>query len=287
MANLHFNRNSVNTTKGEIYLSGTKGCNYRLGLVRGMGGFGLTSTKLNIDNSQFWSNEYGIPTSGSNLDITFLPTAITLGIASTSVNDSSAGTGARTVILLGLNSNYDEISETIILNGQTEVNTTELFLRVNEAFVLTVGATGWNEGTIYIGGSDNTFTAGIPQQNVIRTIGIDGIDGKGITGSTPSTYTIPRNVRAVPLNFKVSTDATVNKPLLIRGIVKPFGQPEFTVGNLVFNGSNQFTFDGFRTIPEKSDIIVRSRAQGATNVNNSVVFWEWITTRTDINQEVN
>lgn len=287
MASLHFNRNSVNTTKGELYLSGDKSVNYRLGLVKGMSAFGLTSTRLNIDNSQFWANEYGIPTSGSALDITFLPSAITLGIASTSANDSSAGTGARTVLISGLNSNYDEISEIITLNGQTEVNTTQLFLRVNDAIVKTTGATTWNEGTIYIGGSDNTFTAGVPQQNVIRTIGVDLIDNKGIVGSTPSTYTIPRNVRAVPVNFKVSTDATANKPLLIRGIVKPFGFPEFSVGNLIFNGSNQFTFDGFSTLPEKSDIIVRSRAQSATTVNNSVVFWEWITTRTDINKEIN
>lgn len=272
------NSNEISTLNGEIYSSGDKSVNYRLGLVNGFSAFGLTSTKIDIDNSQFWANEYGIPV--NDLDITFPSSAITLGIASSSINDTSAGSGAQSLQIVGLDADYNEIFEIISLNGQTEVNSTKEFLRVNNAIVFSFGSTGWNEGTIYIGGSDNTFTSGLPNINVFRTIGVDIVDGKGIGASNPSTYTMRRGTRACPLNFKVATDATTSKPLLVRGIVKPFGLGEITIGNLTFNGSVNFTFDGFTILEEKSDIIVRVRAK-STNVGTSAVFWEWVTVDTD------
>ena len=276
------NQTEVTPIGGDLFLSGNKSVNYKLGLVKGAGAFALTSTRTGIDNSQFWANEYGIPTPGSSLDITFFPSAITLGIASTNVNDTSAGTGAQAVLITGLDSNYDEITEIISLSGQTEVNSTAQFLRVQSALVVASGSTGWNEGTIYIGGSDNTFTAGVPQQNVVRTIGVDAVDGKGLSGSNTSTYTIPRRFRGVPLNFKVATDATSVKPLLVRGIFIPFGLGEISIGNLVFNGSNEFTFDGFPAFEEKTDLIVRVRAKSATTVDLAAVYWEWNTINLDL-----
>ena len=43
----------------------------------------------------------------------YLSAATVLKISSSSTNDTSAGTGARTVTFSGLDANYDEISETI------------------------------------------------------------------------------------------------------------------------------------------------------------------------------
>jgi len=48
---------------------------------------------------------------------TFPLSADTLAISSDDENDTSAGTGARTVLVKGLNSSFVEISETITLNG--------------------------------------------------------------------------------------------------------------------------------------------------------------------------
>ena len=267
--------NTVTSDNGRIFVSGNKSVNSRLGLVKGMGGFGLTASKTSIDNSSFYCNEYGIPTPGSLLDITFPVSIITLGIASTSTNDNPSGSGARTILINGLDSNYDEMSEVVTLNGLLEVNSTKQFLRVQSAVVMSSGSTGWNEGTIYIGGSDNTFTVGVPQQNVYRTIGIDSFDNKGIGLSTPSTNTIPRGLKGITLNFKIDTDATLNKPLLVRAIYKPFGMGELTVGNLVFAGSEEFTFDGFPLFEEKTDIIIRTKAKTQTDVDIAVIYWEF------------
>ena len=69
----------------------------------------------------------------------YLSAASVLKISSSSTDDASAGTGARTITISGLDANYDEISESITLNGQTAVNTTQSFLRV---FRLTVDTAG-------------------------------------------------------------------------------------------------------------------------------------------------
>lgn len=257
-------------------MSGEKSVNYRLDSSKQFSQFVLTSTKRNITNSTYYVNEYGIPTSGSNLDITFPTSSTLLGVASTSANDTSVGTGARTLQIEGLNSNYDPQTEVITLNGQTRVNTTKQFLRVNGATVLTAGTSRGNEGTIYISNSTQVFTLGIPQTLVYRSVGIDPLDNKGIGVSTPGTYTIPRGWTACPLNFKVDTDATDAKPLLVRGIVRPQNGIDYVYGNLVFNGSPVFIFDSFGTVPEKSDLIIRSAKKTANNVDTGVVYWEFV-----------
>ena len=246
--------------------------------------FALTSTRLIVDNSQFWANEYGIPTSGSALDITFPSVAATVGVASTSTNDTvPTGPGAIAVLIEGLDTNFVEISEVVNLTGQTKASSLLEYIAINNATVVAVGSTGWNEGTIYIGDDTQTFTLGIPQTSVYRTIGVDALDGKGINGANISTYTIPAGFTACPVNFKEDTDATTTKPILIRGIVQPFFFGayigEITIGNLVFNGSQEFTFQGFANLPEKSRIIIRSRAKSATAVDLSILYWEWIMKR--------
>lgn len=69
-------------------------------------------------------------------------------LVSSSANDAAAGTGARTVLVTGLDANRDIISETVTLNGITPVNLTNNFFRVNSMTVVTVGSTGYNEGNL-------------------------------------------------------------------------------------------------------------------------------------------
>jgi hypothetical protein len=63
-------------------------------------------------------------------------------------NDTSAGTGARTVQLDGLDANYVEQSETIILNGTTAVSSSLSYLRCDRMQVLTAGTGGENIGEL-------------------------------------------------------------------------------------------------------------------------------------------
>ena len=112
---------------------------------------------------------------------TYIETAETLTVTSSSVNDTPAGTGARTVEIQGLNSAGEVVVEIVNLGSSTIAE----FKRVFRVKVLTSGASGVNEGTISVT-SDNTST-------VLAIIGVDGTGpttaGRGQTFM--AQYTIP------------------------------------------------------------------------------------------------
>jgi len=92
--------------------------------------------------------------------VVFPAAATTMTVSSGDANDTSAGTGARTVLIVGLDADYLEIQEVITLSGQTEVTTTNSYLRINFVIVTTAGSGGVNAGHIYIG--TGTVTSGKP-----------------------------------------------------------------------------------------------------------------------------
>ncbi len=96
----------------------------------------------------------------------YIPTATVLKVSSTSTADTSAGTGARTVHLYGLDADYKEIEEDVTLNGQTAVNTTNTFIRIFRACVTSAGSGGENAGTIHAG--TGTVTTGTPANSYLQ-----------------------------------------------------------------------------------------------------------------------
>ncbi len=87
-------------------------------------------------------------------------TATAMTLSSTSANDAAAGTGARTVLVLGINGDGGETSEIVTLNGQTAVTTAKTYTDIQSLTVVSAGSSGVNAGTIYIG--SGTVTAGVP-----------------------------------------------------------------------------------------------------------------------------
>lgn len=80
----------------------------------------------------------------------FQATASTLSVVSTSANDTAAGTGARTILISGLNSAYAPITEVVTLNGLTPVITTNSFLRINLCTTTSSGSGEVNAGDISV-----------------------------------------------------------------------------------------------------------------------------------------
>jgi hypothetical protein len=74
--------------------------------------------------------------------------ASVLSIVSTDAADDSAGTGARTVYIEGVNDNYEIVHETVTLDGTTPVSTVRMYMYVNQFYVATVGSGGANAGEI-------------------------------------------------------------------------------------------------------------------------------------------
>lgn len=82
---------------------------------------------------------------------TFPTVAAPVRVNSTDAADTSAGTGARTITIQGLDSNYAEVSVDVTMNGTSDVDTTnQTFIRVNRAFVKTAGTSEYNVGDIRI-----------------------------------------------------------------------------------------------------------------------------------------
>lgn len=80
-------------------------------------------------------------------------------IESASANDAAAGTGARTCKVSGLDANFNEISETVTMNGTTPVSLTREYYRINSVVVLTVGSGLVNAGKISVKQSSDVVSA--------------------------------------------------------------------------------------------------------------------------------
>jgi hypothetical protein len=181
----------------------------------------------------------------------YLASASVLKVSSSSTADTSAGTGARTVELSGLDTNYDEISETVTLNGQTAVNTTNEFLRINRMVVRSAGTGGQNAGVIYAG--TGTVTTGVPT-NKYATIAI------GDNQTVMALWTVPRGYTAYLLQTDITVATTQNnKYCTVHLVAKPNGE--------VFQIKDKFvkaesSVHQAYTIPlkfeEKTDIEVRA-----------------------------
>ena len=120
-------------------------------------------------------------------DFPYPTSAVTMFVSSTSVNDTDGGTGANSIIIQGLDENYDEIEETVLLNGQTQVATQNSYLRVYRAFVTLAGTGGTAGGIIYIGSSG--ATGGVPNTTVYANLSF-GNQTQIAAYTVPAGYTL-------------------------------------------------------------------------------------------------
>ncbi len=128
-------------------------------------------------------------------------------VVSTDADDTGDGTGARTLSVLGLDESYVEVEETVTLDGLTPVTTTQTFLRVFRAYVLTVGATGTNEGDI------NASNAGLSLFSLAA--------GKGQT--TLGLYTVPEGKSLLVTRIFGSINMQANGAATLEFVIRPEG----------------------------------------------------------------
>lgn len=106
--------------------------------------------------------------------------AETVQVFSSDANDTSAGSGARTIRIIGLDANNLEQQEDLTLNGTTAVTSTGTFNRVFRMVILTAGSGQQNAGIITT--RHSTTTA-----NIFGSIPI------GRNQSQIAAYTVPAN----------------------------------------------------------------------------------------------
>ena len=112
--------------------------------------------------------------------------AATVFASSSSVNDTGGGTGANTITIQGLDEDYNEIEESVTLNGQTQVATQLSYLRVYRAFVTLAGSSGTSGGTVYLGSSG--ASGGVPN-TVYANLGL-GNQTQIAAYTVPAGYTL-------------------------------------------------------------------------------------------------
>lgn len=185
--------------------------------------------------------------------------ATVMKVSSTSTDDAAAGTGARTIVIQGLDSSHNEISETVTLNGQTAVNTTKLFLHINYIYVATVGSGGKNAGIIYVG--DGVVTLGVPAT-------IYGIVNTGFNASTTAFYTIPAGYTAYMYQGSISSGQSggsteVTGYLILRD---PNNVSRVAAVTALNNGQAVYDFPLPIKIDEKNSVEARAIGAAPNNV---------------------
>jgi hypothetical protein len=210
--------------------------------------FGINTT-VGQSNETVWigSSVYSFPTAAS-----------VLKISSSSTDDDVAGTGARTVLVDGLNADYERVTETVELDGQTAVNTTNSYIRVNRMTVLTAGSGGTSVGNIYAG--TGTVTSGVPAVVVNQT----GI----VANETESSfYTVPAGYTAYFTAWTMSSgNTTADEWTRFSLRVRPFG------GVFGYKAQYHIPASGIYEcntayplpVPEKSDVEIQAATSDGT-----------------------
>lgn len=165
-------------------------------------------------------------------------------IVSNNVNDTLLGTGARQLVISGLDDNYLAAQEVVNLNGTTPVLTiTTTWFRINGIVIISSGSSQFNEGTITlrVSGAGDIRSQILPQLsasfNGFFTVPI----GKTLFLSQISSF-IPKG-----------EDVTIVSRVLI------FGTNTWISGSNteIYQNPASIEFKTLPAIPERSDIEFR------------------------------
>lgn len=197
-------------------------------------------------------------TAGGNL---VEPTAARIhSVVSSSANDASAGTGLRTLTIVGLDSSYNIQSETITMNGVTPVNTVNSYTFINRAYGKTFGGGGTNAGTI-------TGTALVDAT-------VQFVVGVGYGQTHKAIYMVPASTKGyITRMYGSFQQTTASSTLDIIMYTKDFGSGGY-IGrrnmHLTNSGSGfaEINFNPYLQIAAKT--IVKLRAETASANNNEV-----------------
>ena len=189
----------------------------------------------------------------------WIDNAVTMFVSSSSVNDASGGTGANTIIIQGLDEDYNEIEETVVLNGQTQVATQFSYLRVYRAFVTLAGSSGTSGGTIYIGSSG--ASGGVPNGTVYANLGL-GNQTQIAAYTVPAGYTLYLD----DINFTAGI-SQAGKVATCSFVSRGVGSNVFRTRFINVLQSNQLItkFEYPQPYTEKTDLECRVRTDSSNN----------------------
>lgn len=197
----------------------------------------------------------------------YLSAAQILKVSSTSANDKPLSSGAQTVRISGLDADYNPISEVVVLNGQSPVDTVNAYLRVNSMICETFGSLNYNDGAIYAG--SGIITAGVnssPQEFIAAKI----------VYSDTGVLTVPAGYTVILYDSEFSVKA--GKDCTVRTVARASPSSPFKTLSTVdlFGSARNFGTDTvIKFVSERSDIefqAIGDMAKAATSVEIQTVL---------------
>lgn len=187
---------------------------------------------------------------------TFPTGAETWEVISDSTADTLLGTGARKVLVLGLDTSYAPQSEIIEMNGITAVITTRTdWLRVEDPIVIDSGSGQTNAGTITL----RVSVAGAVRATILPTF------GRSFNGFT----TVPLGKRMFITKATGLAGKGVDVDIINRLTI--FGSNTILSGGAapIYQSSNPIDFASYPTFPEKTDLEITA-ATSQANITASL-----------------
>lgn len=188
----------------------------------------------------------------------------TLDVFSSSANDTSAGTGARTVRLYGRGATGLTQVEDVILNGTSHVTTSRSWTRMFLARVITAGSGATNAGQITV-------------QHTTTTANVFAVMPVGTSRTNISAFTVPLDRRSPFNKYRASMSNTGNPTATARCRVsvmtREYGSSVWEQRRSIWiqntAGSVEVRLDAAFMLPPGTDIIMRVES-GASADNLSV-----------------
>lgn len=196
-------------------------------------------------------------------DVTEIASARILSFASSSTDDDVAGTGITTLRINGLDANYVPQTEDIIMTGQTEVDSVNTYIAINQMFSLITGSTNFNVGNIYCSDDTDTFTSGVPDTRNYHTM------EKEWNVSFTGIYTVPIGCRWFPCKYSSVTSGTSTKFAVSQIDARlAEGLPMFRLNEFTNNGGPfDYDLNGVIPVEEKGVWILRGESSAAATVS--------------------
>lgn len=191
--------------------------------------------------------------------------------ASSSANDASAGTGARTVSVKGINTSFAAFSETVTMNGTTSVVlVTTNILMINSITVLTAGSGLVNAGIVQCGTGTNTSGDPAVPHAYLPVSSASAIAAAGVGGANESKtfmYGVPANktliCRNITTGYYLVTTAN-GVQMAIDGYTNSTGVLKRYFSSATNNaGGNPIMNPTIIRFPEKTIVLGKMAASGA------------------------
>lgn len=164
-------------------------------------------------------------------------------VVSDDANDTSAGTGARTVRISGLDENYVEQTESVTMNGTTPVVTTRTdWFRITSVFVVLSGSGQTNTGEIITRVSGGGTTRSLIQTGLSRTFN--------------GFFTVPANKTLIVQQAIIRL--AKNDDIILRTNFLIDGTNTFVTGGdvSIYQNQAETCFTSLPALPEKTDFRV-------------------------------